>query len=161
MDSILAFFHGVPFLVLAIFFIISIFILGRSAELIVDVAVILSLKLQIPRLIIGATVISLGTTLPEVCVSVLASVQGKGSMALGNAVGSIICDTALILGLVTVFGRIPIDKGLANKQGWMQFFFGILLVVGCLSGWSYTESATVGGILPQSFGLLSLSLLVV
>ena len=159
MDSILAFFHSAPFFVLPIFFVFSLFVLGRSAELIVDVAVILSLKLKISGLIIGATVISLGTTLPEVCVSVLASLQGKGDMALGNAVGSIICDTALILGLVSVLGRIPIDKSLTSKQGWVQFFFGFLLVVASLSGWSYTESARTGGHLPQSFGFLALFLL--
>lgn len=160
METLIAFSHTVPFFALVITFLFSLFILGRSAEVVVDVAVILSLKLNISRLIIGATIISLGTTLPEVCVSVLASLQGKGSIALGNAVGSIICDTALILGLVILLGRIPVANSLVNKQGWVQLFAGIFLVLGSLAHFDYTHSMTFGGHLPQSFGFLALLALV-
>ncbi|MCU0823599.1 MAG: sodium:calcium antiporter, partial [Leptospira sp.] len=50
-------------------------------------------------MIVGATIVSLGTTLPEVSVSVLSALDGNPGIALGNAVGSIICDTGLILGI--------------------------------------------------------------
>lgn len=159
MESILVFFQSTPTLVLFGLFIFSLMILGRSAELIVDIAVILSLKLNISRLIIGATVISLGTTLPEVCVSVLASLQGKGSMALGNAVGSIICDTALILGVVSLVARIPVSSSLVNRQAWLQLGAGFLLIVASLNGWSYSRSLEQGGHLSQLFGFLALLLL--
>lgn len=160
MELILSFFHSSPAFVLLIIFILSLFVLGRSAELIVDIAVILSLKLSISRLIIGATVISLGTTLPEVVVSVLASLQGKGALALGNAVGSIICDTALILGVAVLIGKIPTTSSLVNKQGWLQFAFGLLLVVACVSHWSVSESISLGGHLSQNMGFVFLFLLV-
>lgn len=160
MDILVSFFQNISWIILILSFVFSLFVLGKSADTIVDIAVVLSLKLKISRLIIGATIISLGTTLPEVCVSVLASLQGNGSIALGNAVGSIICDTALILGLATLIGRIPIEKSLVNRQGWIQLLAGLFLVVGCLGNWSFASSLNFGGHLPQSFGFLSLILLV-
>jgi cation:H+ antiporter len=65
----------------------------------IDEAVILSNRWGVPKVLIGATVVSLGTTTTESAVSVLAAVQGVADLALGNAVGSIICDTGLILGV--------------------------------------------------------------
>ena len=160
MGLILDFFHSTHFLFLPVFLIASLFVLGRSAEVIVDIAVILSLKLKISRLIIGATIISLGTTLPEVVVSVLASFQGKGSIALGNAVGSIICDTALILGFAILIGKIPSTSSLVNKQGWFQLFAGFLLVFACVERWDLSYSLSSGGHLPQMFGFICLFLLI-
>ena len=53
-------------------------------------------KFHVPDLLIGATVVSIGTTLPEVMVSATSAVSGHGEIAYGNAIGSIICNTALI-----------------------------------------------------------------
>ena len=159
MEFLVSFFQTAHWVPLILFFIAGLAILGKSADIIVDVAVALSLKLKISRLIIGATVISLGTTLPEVCVSVLASLQGHGHIALGNSVGSIICDTALILGLAILIGRIPIDQNLVKRQGWIQLGAGFFLVFFCLKNWSWSLSANQGGHLPQVFGFISLILL--
>ena len=57
-----------------------------------------------PEIIIGATVVSIGTTLPEVMVSVTAAVNNNGAIAYGNAIGSIICNTALIAA-ITILSR--------------------------------------------------------
>ena len=86
-------------LVLLAVLIVSIAVLGKSADWLVDLAVGLSLRLGLPRVIVGATIVSLGTTAPEAAVSVLAAFAGRPGLAMGNAVGSIICDTGLILGL--------------------------------------------------------------
>ena len=103
--------------------------------------------------------VSLGTTMPEAAVSVLAAVQGQSGMALGNAVGSIICDTGLILGIACLIAPLRFDPGVVNRQGWVQFTCGFLLVVACLP-WTVPITAfTAGGSLPQIGGWLFLGLL--
>ena len=93
-----------------LFLIFSVLTLALSADRLVDSAVVFSLNLGIPKIIVGATIVSLGTTFPEVIVSVLAAWRGESGIAVGNAVGSIICDTGLILGLASLLGPIPLIK---------------------------------------------------
>ncbi len=134
--------------------------LAQGAHLLVEEAVTLSIRLNVSKVLIGATVVSLGTTLPEVAVSVMAAVRGNPGLALGNAVGSIICDTGLILGLVAVIRPIPIDPGLANRQGYVQLGAGILMVAACVPYSNIGATFTTGGSLPQFVGILFLFLLV-
>jgi cation:H+ antiporter len=120
----------------------------------------LSVRWGIPTVVIGATVVSLGTTLPETTVSVLAALGGRPELALGNAVGSIICDTGLILGLAILLGRIPLNHAVVNRQGWIQIGSALLLVLLCLP-WSAPATALRGGgLLPRWAGWLLLGLLV-
>lgn len=139
--------------------IFAIYILGKSADLLVELGINLSLRWNIPKLIIGTTIISLGTTLPEVAVSVMAGLQGKSAIALGNAVGSIICDTGLILSLAILIGRIPIDKKISNRQGVIQLFVGILLVLVSIKYFSLDQTLQLGGHFTQLAGAFFLVLL--
>ena len=111
---------------------VSIGILGKSADTLVDQAVLLSVRSGLPQIVIGATIVSLGTTMPEATVSVLAAFNGEPGMALGNAVGSVICDTGLILGLACLLTPLPLNRTLVNRQGWIQFGAGVLLIVACI-----------------------------
>jgi len=130
---------------------VAFFALAKGADLLVDEAVALSVKWHVPKAVIGATVVSLGTTMPEAVVSVLAALKGNAELALGNAVGSIICDTGLVLGVAILISPMPINRKIVNRQGWLQLSAGILLVVTCLPF----------GRLPQLMGILFLILLVV
>ncbi|MFH1875079.1 MAG: calcium/sodium antiporter [Pseudomonadota bacterium] len=135
-----------------LFLIIAVLIvtLGKGADILVDEAVSLSVRWGVPKILIGATIVSLGTTLPEVSVSVLAAINGSPGLALGNAVGSIICDTGLILGIAAIIAPLPMNARIVNRQGWVQLGSGVLLIVSCLSGK-----------LPQFMGFVFLGLLVV
>lgn len=106
----------------------------------VGAAVKLAAALGISKVIIGATVVSLGTTSPEAAVSVNAAFKGDPGLALGNGVGSIICDTALIFGLCCCITRLPKDKFILNRHGWLQFGAGALLTVICLVLWAVSGS---------------------
>ena len=139
---------------------IFIFTLGKGADLLVDEAVTISIRWGLPRVLVGATVVSLGTTLPEAAVSVLAAVKGRPGLALGNAVGSIICDTGLILGLAAVISPLPLRKNIVNRQGWVQVGAGFLLVAACLPYGSMEKTFSEGGNLPRAVGFLFLALLV-
>ena len=107
----------------------SLFTLSKGADWLVDSAVALSLKWGMPKMVIGATIVSLGTTLPEASVSTLAAIKGNAELALGNAIGSIIADTALIIGLAAMLGTVPVDKRLIHRQGTVQFAAAMLLTL--------------------------------
>jgi cation:H+ antiporter len=136
-------------------------LLAKGADWLVEEAVTLSERSGIPKVIVGATVVSLGTTTPEAVVSVLAAFQGRPGLALGNAVGSIICDTGLILGLACLISPLPLDRRIVNRQGWIQFGCGVLLVVACLPLGSLGTVFMAGGQLPRWIGFAFLLLLVV
>jgi len=112
--------------------IVAIIVLGKSADWMVEKAVTLSLRTGLPKVIVGATIVSVGTTFPEAVVSVLAALNGNPDIALGNAVGSVICDAGLILGTACLIAPLPLDKKVVNRQGWVQFGAGVLLVIFCL-----------------------------
>jgi cation:H+ antiporter len=154
-------FGGMNVLLLAGVIVVSILVLGKAADWLVDAAVSLSERSQIPKVVIGATVISMGTTTPEAAVSVVAAIQGSPGLALGNAVGSIICDTGLILGLATLISPLPLNRQIVNRQGWIQVAAGVALVVVSLPYSSPIDAFTTGGIIPQAVGFVFLGALAV
>ncbi|MBU1696291.1 MAG: sodium:calcium antiporter, partial [Proteobacteria bacterium] len=89
-----------PLLLVAI--VVCILLLSKGADWMIDGVVNLAKRTGIPKIVIGATIISLGTTMPEAFVSVMAAIMGNPGLALGNGVGSIIADTGLIFGLTCV-----------------------------------------------------------
>ena len=134
-------------------------VLGKSADWLVSEAVVLSERSGVPKVIVGATVVSLGTTAPEAAVSVLAALGGDPKFALGNAVGSIICDTGLILGIACLINPLRLPRQIVNRQGWLQFGAGWLLVAACWPWAAGGNPFRVGGNLPQLAGVLFLVLL--
>ncbi len=146
---------AVLFAVIAVF----IYTLGKGADLLVREVVVLSQHWGVPSFLIGATIVSLGTTLPEAAVSVFAAVQGNPDLALGNAVGSIICDTGMILGIATLISPPRLPHEIVNRQGWIQLGVGFLLVFCSLPYTSLNSIFKDGGRLPQVVGFVFLALL--
>lgn len=139
LESLLGRVDQMGLLGLAVVIVASIAVLGWSAEWLVREAVALSERSGVPKVVIGATVVSLGTTAPEVAVSVLAALQGDPDLAMGNAVGSIICDTGLVLGLACLVRPLPLPANIVNRQGWIQFAAGCLLVA---ASWPWSSPAS-------------------
>ena len=133
--------------------------LAKGADILVEQAVSLSRRLGVPKMLIGATVVSVGTTLPEAAVSVLAAVRGVPGLALGNSVGSIIADTGLILGLAILIGRVPVERHLVSRQSWIQVSSALLLVLASVPYLALRGLFTDGGRLPQPVGIAFLLLL--
>ena len=102
-----------------------------GADWLVEGAAGVAAKLGMPKIIIGATIVSLGTTAPEAAVSVLAAFSGNAGLALSNGVGSIIADTGLIFGLGCILVALPADKFVLKRQGWVQFGSALILAVLC------------------------------
>ncbi len=151
--------NGLPSLALFAIIAVTLYTLGKGADWLVDEAVILSTRWGLGKAVIGATIVSIGTTTPEAAVSVLSALQGKPGLALGNAVGSIICDTGLILGLASLIAPLPLNRQLASRLSNVQVGAGILLVLGCFPWTSPAKVFTQGGTLPQLVGVVFVVLL--
>ncbi|MFI3166779.1 MAG: calcium/sodium antiporter [Bacillota bacterium] len=101
----------VPTLCLLIVLILVGFVLIiKGGDIFVDGAVEIATATKIPSLLIGATIVSIGTTLPEITVSYIAAFQGDASLAVSNSVGSMLCNVALILGVALSFAIAKLDK---------------------------------------------------
>ena len=130
-------------------FVFGLLLLIKGGDVFVDNAVIIAKKFNLPELLIGATVVSIGTTLPEVMVSATGALEGNGAIAYGNAIGSIICNTALISAIT-----IAVAPSVVNKKDLVlpTIFFVIATALYCVI--SYTTgyfSRTIGIILVGLF----------
>ena len=122
-------------LVPILLFILGLVMLIKGGDWFVDGAVAVAHRFRLPELLIGATVVSIGTTLPEVMVSATSAVSGHGEIAYGNAIGSVICNTALIAAIT-----IAVRPGKVERRSLglpVAFFFAaaaIYSVVAYASG---------------------------
>lgn len=91
-------------------FVVGLVALIKGGDWFVDGATGIAHRFHIPELLIGATVVSIGTTLPEVMVSATSAFQGIGDIAYGNAIGSIICNTSLIAALTVAIRPAKVEK---------------------------------------------------
>ncbi len=110
-------------------FCLGLILLIKGGDWFVDGATGIAHRFHVPELIIGATVVSIGTTLPEVMVSASSALTGHGEIAYGNAIGSIICNTALIAAIPIIAKPGPVDAKALRKP---VFFFFLSAVFYCL-----------------------------
>ncbi len=131
-------------LVPILLFILGLVMLIKGGDWFVDGAVAVAHRFRLPELLIGATVVSIGTTLPEVMVSATSAVSGHGEIAYGNAIGSVICNTALIAAIT-----IAVRPGKVERRSLglpVAFFFAaavIYSVVAYASG-EFTRPVGIG-----------------
>ena len=120
---------GSPTWMLLVALVLSIGVLSKGSEWLIDGVVALAQRTGLPKVVIGATIVSLGTTTPEAFVSVMAAFMGNSGLALGNGVGSIIADTGLIFGITCLLTAVPVQRYILNRTGWVQVGAATLLVV--------------------------------
>ena len=126
-------------------------LLIKGGDWFVDAASAIAKRFKLPELLIGATVVSIGTTLPEVMTSAMGAMSGSGEIAYGNAIGSIICNTALIAAIT-----IAIKPGKADKKTLIfpvSFFFAVAVF--------YALNAYVGGGFDRWAGIVLVVLFVI
>ena len=90
--------------------ILGLFFLIKGGEYLFDGSLAISLKLKIPKFVIGMTIVSFATSAPELVVSVKSALMGYPDLALGNIVGSNIANVAFVMGIVVLLAPIKIDK---------------------------------------------------
>ena len=138
----------VPALIL---FAIGFFLLIKGGDWFVDGASAIAEKFKVPEILIGATVVSIGTTLPEVMVSAQAAAKGNGAISYGNAIGSIICNVSLIAAIT-----LAVKPAKAERKSLIVpvlFFF--------TAAGLYTFTAYVTGNFTRTTGIVLLCMFVV
>ena len=104
-------------------------LLIKGADFLVNGSVKVAKKLHIPEIIIGLTIVSIGTSMPELIVSVTSALNGHSDMALGNVIGSNICNILLILGLSALVRPVVFKKETKFIEIPIAFLAGILLLL--------------------------------
>lgn len=134
-------------------FALGLVIIIKASDFFVDSAIWVARASHIPEIIIGATLVSLCTTLPETFISAASSLHDMPEMAFGNAFGSIACNTAFILGLTVFLSKPPIHN---RRNTARNLIILVLLIAGM--GFFLLYS---GGLIPHWLGLILLGLLLV
>ena len=134
-------------LVPILLFVLGLILLIKGGDWFVDGSVELAHRLHVPELIIGATVVSIGTTLPEVLVSATGAIEGHGGIAYGNAIGSVICNTALISALTFAIRPCKVDA--VTYKVPVAFFFAAAAL--------YAGTAYATGVFSRWIGLILLA----
>ena len=132
-------------------FAVGLLLLIKGGDWFVDGATGLARRFHLPDIIVGATVVSIGTTLPEVMVSATGAMLGQGAMAYGNAIGSIICNTSLIAAISVAFNPGPVN--VKSMKMPVIFFFS--------SAALYCVAAYLLGGFPRWMGIVMLAIFVV
>ena len=110
-----------------VFIFLGFLLLVVGGEFIVRSSVALSLKFNISKFVIGMTVVSFATSLPELIVSVNAALNNSPSIAINNVIGSNIANIGLVLGLISILGKITVDNYFYKRDWPWMFFFSLLM----------------------------------
>lgn len=104
-------------------------LVGKGGGVFVDSSIEFARRFRIPRIVVGGTIVSLATTMPETVVSVTASLMGDSGIAVGNAVGSAIANIGLIVGTVALITRVAVERDLFNRRARFMVAAAVLAVV--------------------------------
>ena len=129
-------------------FLVGLLCLIKGGDWFVEGASALARRFHLPELLIGATVVSIGTTLPEVMVSTMSAVSGHGEIAYGNAIGSVICNAALIAAITIAVRPGPVDPKTLRTP--VAFFFAAAAIY-CVAAYGFGKFTR-----PMGFVMLAL-----
>ena len=135
-----------------ILFCIGLVLLIKGGDWFVDGAVGVAHKYRLPEILIGATIVSIGTTIPEVMVSSIAAAAGQSQTAYGNAIGSCICNTALIAAVTIAAKSVQEIDAKAFRTPIIFFFIAAIF---------YSAVAYITGEFSRLIGILLLAIFVI
>ena len=105
-----------------------------GADRLTDGAVAVAEKMKMPQIVIGLTIVAMGTSMPEFCVSLISALKGTSDLAVGNIVGSNIFNTLLIVGVSALVAPMSIMKTTVRKDIPFALVASALLLIMCLDG---------------------------
>ena len=117
-----------------LFIIIGFVLLIKGADYLVEGASNIAKKFHIPEIIIGLTIVSIGTSMPELFVSLTSALEGYSDMAMGNVIGSNVCNLLLILGLSSIIRTIKFQENTKKYEIPMCFIISIIFMLLCNIG---------------------------
>lgn len=112
-----------------ILLIVGFYMLIKYADIFVESSSNIAKSLKIPSIIVGLTIVGLGTSAPEAAVSVIAAINGNYEVATGNVIGSNICNLLLVLGLSGIFGTLKVKRKIIFRDYIYLIFSYIILII--------------------------------
>lgn len=117
-----------------LFILVGIVLVLWGADRLTDGAVAVAEKMKMPQIVIGLTIVAMGTSMPEFCVSLVSALKGTTDLAVGNIVGSNIFNTLLIVGVSAWVAPMTILKSTVRKDIPFALFASLILLIMCLDG---------------------------
>jgi len=117
-----------------LFFAAGLFLLVHGSEFLVKSAASIAKKFGVSELIIGLTLVALGTSIPELASAVIASIRHDSGLIIGNVVGANIANICLIIGLAGALGFIKTTKEMLKRDGYLMLAVAVLMYVFVLNG---------------------------
>ncbi len=118
-----------------LFLFVGFVLLIKGADYFVDGSSTVAKKLKVPSVVVGLTIVAIGTSLPELAVSALASAQNSNEIALSNVIGSNIFNLLVVLGVTSLFIAIPVKKSILTRE--MPFLVVITIMTAVIAGDSF------------------------
>lgn len=128
---------------------VALFLVVKGGDIFVDSATQIAKRLKIPQIIFGATIVSLATTLPELIIAIISSIDGTNGLAVGNSVGSVLCNIGLTCGICFLIMSSNMSKG-----GMLKYYLNIFVFLTILIFGFFMELALWQGIVLVVFAIL-------
>lgn len=138
------FVNGAPMPLVVVLLIVGFVLLIKGADFFVSGSSSIAKRFKVPSIIIGLTVVAMGTSLPETAVSVTASLAGNNELAISNAIGSNIFNLMVVIGLCALFTSIPVEKDTIRKDIPFSAICALLLLGLGILGLGDTANMTLG-----------------
>ena len=116
--------------------IIGFVLLMKGADVFVDGASKIAIKMHVPEIVVGLTIVAMGTSAPEAAISITAALNNGAAISIGNVIGSNIMNIALILGLTSIIATLPIKENTLKIE---IPFVVIITVILCMMGYFFHE----------------------
>ena len=108
---------------------IGFFFLIKGADLFVEGASSIARKFNVPAMVIGLTIVAMGTSAPEAAVSITSSLAGQNDMSVANVVGSNLFNVLVVLGVSSILAKLPVEKNTINKDMPFLIIVSVLLLL--------------------------------
>lgn len=138
--------------------VVGFILLTKGADKFVDACSKLAKAVGIPSLIVGLTIVAFGTSAPECAVSVIASIKGNSDIAIGNVVGSNICNLLLVLGTASFFGDLYCKKKIITRDFVYSLLSYVVIIVMSIGAFNFQNGT---GFISRSNGILLLLFLLI
>ncbi len=128
-----------------ILIILGFIFLIKGADLLVEAATNIAKRFGLSEMLIGLTIIAIGTSLPEVFVTIVSSVDGHSDLIIGNAIGSCICNFLLVIGITSLIRPVKLDKRIINRHLPIGMAaMALLLYLGNITMFNHSQIITRG-----------------
>ena len=111
-----------------ILIVVGFVLLIKGADLLVSAAASIAKKLNLSEMLIGLTIVAIGTSLPEIFITITSSIDGHSDLIIGNSIGSCICNFLFVIGLSTLIGTVKLDKRIVKVHLSISIFAMVLIL---------------------------------